>query len=196
MSKLCFVYSTMNSGKTLELIKTAHYYEERNKKVLIFTSEKDTRNGVIHRDNKIGKVVARIGYSRPAWLIERIDCYEMAKNEKPDCIFVDEVQFLTKDIILKIISIVDNLDIPVTCYGLKCDFQNNLFESSALLLSYSDVLKELEIDCWYCNKKALLNLRMNNNDPVFEGELLLVGGSESYKPVCRRCYNMLKSQKS
>lgn len=196
MAQLFFIYSTMSGGKSLELLKTAHNYEIQGKKVLLFTSEKDTRYINLTPNDKIGKIVTRIGLEKDAWLIERVDCYELAKQERPACVLVDEAQFLTEQIVLALARIVDELSIPVICFGLKNDFANRLFEGSRALLLYADKIQEIKTICYYCNRKATMNMRMQDGRPVFEGEQIKIAGSvgdkkESevfYIPVCRRCY--------
>lgn len=202
MAQLYFIFSTMNSGKSLDLLKTAHNYESQGKKVLMFTSRKDTRSNP-DQDSPIGKISTRIGLEREAYLIENVDCFELASKLSPDCILVDEAQFLDKSQVLKLAQIVDELGIPVICYGLKNDFQNNLFEGSAALLLYADKIQEMKTVCWYCNRKATMNMRLKDGKPVFEGNQIEVGGSQgdefskkskySYVPVCRKHYMIFKN---
>ncbi len=45
MSKLYFRYSAMGAGKSLDLLKVAYNYKERNKNVLIISSSLDNRFG-------------------------------------------------------------------------------------------------------------------------------------------------------
>lgn len=208
MAQLYFYYSTMNSGKTFELQKTAYNYENQGKKVLIFTSEKDTRNKKIAPDATQGVIATRVGLEREAYLIERIDVFELAKQENPVCVLVDEAQFLSKNIILTLTRIVDELNIPVICYGLKSDFVTRLFEGSAALLLFADKIQEIKTVCWYCNHKAIMNLRLKNGKPTFEGDQIAIGGNFNdpyfkpkegvvedkivYLPTCRKCYMQIK----
>lgn len=184
VAKLYFRYGAMNSGKSIEVIKVAHNYEEQDKAVKIFTSAIDNRSG-------IGKVSSRPGMERDAQPIyEDTDIYaEVASSEKKlFCVLIDEAQFLTKEHILSLCRIVDELNIPVMAFGLKNDFSNNLFEGSKYLLLYADKIEEIKTICWFCAKKATMNLRLHNNQPVYEGEQVQIGGNESYLPVCRSCY--------
>lgn len=184
MAQLFFKYGAMNSGKTIEILKVAHNYEEQNKPVLIFTSALDDRD-------KIGYVASRIGIKREAIpLYPETDMYERVLNEEqtPYCILVDESQFLLKEHVLQMAKIVDDLNIPVMAFGLKNDFTNTLFEGSKYLLLYADKIEEIKTICWYCGKKAIMNLRMSDGNPVYEGEQIQIGGNESYFPVCRHHY--------
>lgn len=183
MAQLFFKYGAMNSGKSLEIIKVAHNYEEQNKPVEIFTSAIDNREAV-------GLVASRTGYKRGAIPItEEMDLFETIKGlGHRYCILVDEAQFLSKEQILQLAKVVDELDIPVMAFGLKNDFTNNLFEGSKYLLLYADKIEEIKTICWFCHKKAIMNLRFVNGKPVYEGEQIQIGGNESYLPVCRRCY--------
>lgn len=186
MASFYFTYGTMNSGKSFEILKVAHNYEEQGKRVVIMTSGVDDRYGV-------GKVTSRVGESREAIPIYKdTDIYNMIKTMGGDiyCILIDEAQFLCKEHIMQLSNVVDLLGIPVMAYGLKNDFQNRLFEGSESLLLYADKLVEIKTICWFCNKKAIHNLRINEYDePVYEGEQVQIGGNDSYMPVCRRHYH-------
>lgn len=186
MAQLFFKYGAMNSGKSIELLKAANNYEEQGKRVLLFTTATDDRAGR-------GVIASRIGLSRKAGIIyEDTDIYEyVLADEKQDsyaCIMVDEAQFMTRDHVLQLTRIVDHLDIPVMAFGLKNDFKNNLFEGSKALLIYSEKIEEIKTICWFCHKKAIMNMRMDDGKPVYEGEQIQIGGNESYYPVCRKHY--------
>jgi thymidine kinase len=185
MAQLYFRYGTMNSGKSVEILKVAHNYEEQGKTVMIFTSVLDDRYGR-------GYVASRIGLKREAIVIdEETDIksiVEMNEEGLPNCVLVDEGHFLRRHHIIQLTEIVDELHIPVIVYGLKNDFANQLFEGSEALLLYADKLEEIKTVCWFCDRKATMALRVNNGEPVYEGEQIQVGGNESYIPVCRRCY--------
>lgn len=178
----------MNSGKSFEIIKVAHNYEEQGKPVLIFTPVIDTRNGT-------DKVGTRAGFTRPAIPVyEDTNLYDAVKAQLDEsgryyCVLVDEAQWLNKRHIIELTRIVDELDVPVMAFGLKNDFQNQLFEGSYNLLVYADKIEEIKTICWYCDRKATMVIRFKDGIPVNEGEQIQVGGNEDYKPVCRRCYN-------
>ncbi|MFC4301865.1 thymidine kinase [Cohnella boryungensis] len=188
MAQLYFKYGTMNSGKSFEIIKVAHNYEEQGKPVLIFTPVVDTRNG----SDKVG---SRAGFTRPAIPVyEDMDLYEavqaqLAQSGRYYCVLVDEAQWLKKHHIVALTRVVDELNVPVMAFGLKNDFQNELFEGSYNLLVYADKIEEIKTICWYCDRKATMVIRFKDGVPVNEGEQFQVGGNEDYKPVCRRCYN-------
>ncbi|MBG9979623.1 thymidine kinase [Facklamia lactis] len=186
MAQFYFKYGAMNSGKSIEIIKVAHNYEEQNKAVKIYTSALDNREG-------IGTVSSRTGFNRSAIPVEdRDNLFEMiaasAQEEKLFCILIDEAQFLKKHHIIELARVVDELNIPVMAFGLKNDFTNELFEGSKYLLLYADKIEEIKTICWFCHKKATMNLRFSNGKPVYEGEQIQIGGNEAYLPVCRRCY--------
>ncbi|MCO6018395.1 MULTISPECIES: thymidine kinase [Carnobacterium] len=185
MAQLFFKYGAMNSGKTIEILKVAHNYEEQNKPVVIMTS------GIDDRD-EVGIVSSRIGLRR-----EAIPIFDNTNilNEietigfKPACVLIDESQFLTKKHVHELANIVDQLDIPVMAFGLKNDFRNELFEGSQYLLIYADKIEEMKTICWYCHKKAIMNMRMVDGKPIYTGEQIQIGGNESYFPVCRKHYH-------
>lgn len=187
MAQLFFKYGAMNSGKSIEILKAANNYEEQSKRVLLFTTATDNRSGV-------GIISSRIGLSRKAEIIyEDTDIYEDVLADENQvsyaCLMIDEAQFLTKSHVLQLTRIVDNLDIPVMAFGLKNDFKNDLFEGSKALLIYAEKIEEIKTICWFCHKKAIMNMRVDNNGkPVYEGEQIQIGGNESYYPVCRKHY--------
>lgn len=184
MAQLYYKYGTMNSGKTIEILKVAHNYEEQGKPVVIMTSALDTRDG-------FGKVSSRIGMRRDALPISSdtdIFAYIQQLPEKPYCVLIDEAQFLTKANVYDLARVVDELDVPVMAFGLKNDFQNHLFEGSRELLLLADKIEEIKTICQYCSKKATMVLRTENGKPVYEGKQVQIGGNETYIPVCRKHY--------
>ncbi|OCT11180.1 thymidine kinase [Paenibacillus pectinilyticus] len=190
MAKLYFRYGTMNSGKSIEVLRVAHNYEEQGKKVLLLTPVVDDRFGV-------GQVASRIGMQKGATVVdEHLDMVALASTERPNCILVDEAQFLSTVQVAQLIEVVDELDIPVIAYGLRADFMGQLFEGSNALLAVADTIEEIKTVCWYCNKKAIMNMRCKDGIPIFHGEQIQIGGNESYVPVCRKCYaaNKKKAQ--
>ena len=184
MAQLYYKYGTMNSGKTIEILKVAHNYEEQGKPVVIMTSALDTRDGY-------GIVSSRIGMRREAVAItDNMDIFNFIKNlpEKPYCVLIDESQFLSKENVYDLARVVDDLDIPVMAFGLKNDFQNHLFEGSRELLLLADKIEEIKTICQFCSKKATMVLRTENGKPVYEGKQIQIGGNETYIPVCRKHY--------
>ncbi|QYN56470.1 thymidine kinase [Lactobacillus panisapium] len=192
MAQLFFHYGTMSSGKTLEILKDAHNYEAQGRKIVLMTSGIDNRSGV-------GVIASRIGLHREAVPIERemdvfayikkINVQEEKRGDDPiACVFIDEAQFLERHHVFECAKIVDELGIPVMTFGLKNDFQNNLFEGTKNLLIVADKINEIKTICHYCGRKATMNLRIHNGKPVYEGEQVQIGGDESYYPVCRFHY--------
>lgn len=187
MAKLYFRYGTMNSGKSIEVLRTAYNYEEQGKNVLLFTPSIDDRYGT-------GIVASRTGMQKKAIIVDdRIDMYELAKKEKPNCVLIDEAQFLKREQIERLTDICDHLNIPVIAYGLRSDFVGNLFEGSLHLFALADKIEEIKTVCWYCDRKAVMNMRCKEGKPVFEGDQIQIGGNESYIPVCRKCYKSCKT---
>ena len=184
MAKLFFRYSTMNAGKSIDLIRINHNYLENNKKTLCFTSGKDNRYGT-------GKITSRIGVSIDAISIDdETNIFNIVKDyEDISCVFIDEVQFLKKEHIFQLSDIVDNLNIPVICYGLRSDFKLNPFEGSKYLMTIADNVEEIKTICSVCNnKKAIVNARIVDGKIESKGEQVQIGGNETYKPICRKCY--------
>lgn len=186
MAKLYFYYSTMNAGKSTTLLQSSYNYRERDMNTLVFTAAIDNRFGV-------GKVTSRIGISEDARLFNAgtdlfAEINEQVAKQKIHCVLVDEAQFLTKQQVYQLSDVVDKLNIPVLCYGLRTDFQAELFEGSKYLLAWADQLEELKTIC-YCGRKANFVLRLNGKGEVIkEGEQIQIGGNDSYLSVCRYHY--------
>lgn len=189
MSALYFRYSAMASGKSLDLLKTAYNYEERDKKVVLFTSNLDNRFGQ-------NKIASRVGMSRDAYSFnKKTDLFEFVKSQGGDCdcVLVDESQFLTKKQVWQLTDIVDKMNVDVITYGLRSDFKGEPFEGSIYLMALSDEIEELKTVCRY-GDKANMNLRIQNGTPVFSGSKVMIGGNDSYMPVCRSYYKQMKEK--
>jgi thymidine kinase len=186
MAQLYFYYSAMNAGKSTALLQSSYNYQERGMRTLVYTAEIDDRFGS-------GKVSSRIGLSSPATLYNpQTDLLAEinAENKKQPihCVLVDESQFLTREQVHQLSDVVDDLDIPVLCYGLRTDFRGELFSGSQYLLAWSDKLVELKTIC-FCGRKASMVLRLDQEGrPYAEGEQVVIGGNERYVSVCRKHY--------
>ncbi|WP_161878754.1 thymidine kinase [Alkalibacterium sp. MB6] len=185
MAQLFFRYGAMNSGKSIEILKVAHNYEEQDKPVILFTSALDNRE-------EVGVISSRIGLKREAIPVTNdMNIFESVKalNKPLACVLIDEAQFLKREHVNQLAEIVDELSIPVMAFGLKNDFMNNLFEGSERLLALADKIEEMKTICWFCHKKAIMNMRTHDGKPVYTGEQIVIGGNESYYPVCRKHYH-------
>jgi len=186
MAQLYFRYSTMNAGKSIEIIKVAHNYEERNKRALVLVPGIDDRYGV-------GVITSRIGIQREALAIHEdtniLDLFmkEDAK-EKISCVLIDECQFLKKHHVEELVEIVDSFDVPVLAYGLKNDFRNELFEGSYYMIVYADKIEEIKTICW-CGRKATMVARIIDGKFVKQGKQIVIGGDDMYVSLCRKHYN-------
>lgn len=190
MAKLRYKEGTMNSSKTAQLLMTRFNYIEQGKKVVIFKPMLDTRDGAFVKSRALGeKVPAKMIYKHE---IDSMFLY--TEKEKPDCVLIDEVQFMPEHQIDELSKIVDLLGIPVIAYGLLTDFQGKLFPGSQRLIEIGAFVENIKTVCWDCSKAAVYNMRLFNGEPVFHGEQVQVGGNESYKPVCRSCYTKAKSK--
>lgn len=172
----------MGAGKSIEVLKIAYNYTEQGKKVTLFAPAIDDRYGV-------GKITSRIGVQQDAIPVyDDTEIFETVKKDNPNCVLIDEGQFLTRSQVLELTKVVDELEIPVIVYGLKNDFKNDFFEGSEALLLFADKIEEVKTVCWFCDRKATMVLRLENGEPVYAGEQVVIGGNESYKPVCRKHY--------
>ncbi|NDU99906.1 thymidine kinase [Pseudoroseicyclus tamaricis] len=182
MAKLFFHYSTMNAGKSTVLLQAAHNYREQGMEVLLLTAQLDTRAGE-------GKIRSRIGIDQPAltW-DEGTDLFALVAAERSGraCVFVDEAQFLTPAQVWQLARVVDDLNLPVMCYGLRVDFLGQLFPGSATLLALADEMREVRTIC-HCGRKATMVVRKAADGTVMrEGAQIEIGGNDRYVSLCRR----------
>jgi len=182
MAKLYFYYGAMNSSKTANALMTHFNYEEVGQKALLCKTETDTRDGARIIRSRIGLKMECI------FLSELLDMPE-EEIRQYNCIIVDEVQFATKDQIDFLSDIVDFMEVPVVCYGLRTDFQNNLFPGSERLIAIADTIQEIKTVCW-CGKKATANARFNAMGIVRDGEQVFLGANDSYVALCRKHFKL------
>ena len=178
MAKLYFRYGAMGSSKTANAIMVQYNYRERGQNALMLKPRMESRDG----DRIVG---SRSGLRAPCHYVEEIDTLDISSY---DCIIVDEAQFLKKEQVQRLADIVDNLNIPVICYGLRADFQGNLFEGSLWLMAWADSIEEVKTICW-CGRKAICNARVVDGKVVKEGDQILLGGSSQYVSLCRKHFH-------
>lgn len=194
MAKLYFYYSTMNAGKSTTLLQSSYNYQERGMNTLILQPEIDTRAGT-------GKVASRIGIQADAISFNTADnllsmVTEHHAKSPIHCVFVDEAQFLTKLQVRQLSDVCDTLDVPVLAYGLRTDFQGNLFSGSQHLLAWADALSEIKTIC-HCGSKATMVLRIDaQGRAVKEGNQVQIGGNDRYRAVCRKHFKQGMSERS
>jgi thymidine kinase len=184
MAKLYFKYGVMGSSKTAQALITKFNYEERGMKVWLIKPQTDSRDG----ENIIR---SRAGLSAPAYVLPyHEDVYESYKklSDAVDVIIVDECQFLSENQVDQLALIVIDYNIPVLCFGLRTDFRTKMFPGSKRLLEIADSITEIKTIC-SCGKKATVNVRMDENGKIItEGEQILIGGNDTYTPMCYQCY--------
>lgn len=183
MAKLVFNYGAMGSSKSANALMVAYNYYERNQKALVLKPGTDTRDGK-------NMVYSRIGLKHECLLLDDFLTEYKANPEIVDqynCLIVDEAQFASPADIDLLSDIVDFHNVPVLCYGLRCDFQNKFFPGSARLMEIADEIKEIKTVCW-CGKKALCNARYSDQGIVREGEQIVLGANDKYIALCRKHY--------
>ena len=184
MAKLYFSYAAMNAGKSTILLQASHNYRERGMNTMLLTAKLDDRVGE-------GRIGSRIGLESAATVFDASsDMTSLVAASHADgklaCVMVDEAQFLTDAQVWQLAAIADDMGIPVMCYGLRTDFQGNLFPGSARLLAVADVLREIRTIC-HCGRKATMVVRQDGNGQVIrEGAQIEIGGNERYVSLCRR----------
>ena len=189
MAKLYFSYSAMNAGKSTILLQASHNYKERGMDTLLLTAHLDDRIGQ-GEDGK-GKIGSRIGLQADAEMFDdSTDIFALAaalsRTSDIACIMVDEAQFLTIAQVWQLSAIADELGIPVMCYGLRTDFQGQLFKGSATLLAIADVLREIRTIC-HCGRKATMVVRLDaDGKPITDGAQIEIGGNDKYVSLCRK----------
>ena len=184
MAKLYFNYSTMNAGKSTVLLQASHNYHENGMVTYLLTARIDGRAGT-------GRIASRIGISEEAdTFIPGEDLFQKITQRletgKVDCILVDEAQFLEPEQVWQLARAVDDLGVPIMCYGLRVDFMGNLFPGSATLLALADEMREVRTIC-HCGKKATMVVRMDETGKALtDGDQVQIGGNETYVSLCRR----------
>ena len=184
MAKLYFHYSTMNAGKSTSLLQASHNYRESGMSTYLITAQFDKRAGD-------GRIASRIGIGEPAdTFAHDTDLFSqlsarLAANTVA-CVFIDEAQFLTKQQVWQLARAVDDLGVPIMCYGLRVDFRGELFPGSAALLAWADEMREVRTIC-FCGKKATMVVRKGPDGKAMKnGEQVQIGGNETYVSLCRR----------
>ena len=184
MAKLYFNYSSMNAGKSTMLLQANHNYSERGMNAQLYTSSLDNRFGNDEITSRIGLKKKSNIFTKDTNIFEEIVLKHKALFV--DCLLIDEAQFLTKKQVEQLGKIVDKLEIPVLAFGIRTDFQGNLFEGSKFLLAWADNLKEIKTVC-HCGRKATMVLRINDQGKVIEdGAQIEIGGEDKYVSVCRK----------
>ncbi|WP_299676466.1 thymidine kinase [uncultured Roseobacter sp.] len=184
MAKLYFHYSTMNAGKSTVLLQAAHNYRERGMVPYLLTAKLDNRAGD-------GRIASRIGIGEPAETFATDDdlfAKIAARLEQGPvaCIFVDEAQFLTEAQVWQLARAVDDLAVPIMCFGLRVDFRGKLFPGSATLLALADEMREVRTIC-HCGRKATMVVRQDEEGQILlDGAQVQIGGNETYVSLCRR----------
>ena len=182
MAKLYYYYGQMGSSKTANALMTNFNYKELGQNPLLVKPRIDTRFG-----EKVVK--SRIGIDHECIMLDELTNMKEEEINKYDCIIVDEVQFATREQIDFLSDIVDFMDVPVVCYGLRTDFRNELFPGSERLIAIADTIREVKTVCW-CGRKATTVARYNENGIVREGAQVVLGANDSYVSLCRKHHKM------
>lgn len=168
----------MGSSKTANAIMVWYNYKERGQNALLLKPGVDTRDGV-------SRVWSRSGLEADCMLLDDLDL-EKVRNHEYDALIIDEAQFMTKEQVEQLAWIVDNLNVPVVCYGLRTDFQGNFFPGSHWLLARADTIEEVKTICW-CGKKATNNARLDGKGGITKvGEQVVLGANDKYIGLCRK----------
>ncbi len=182
MAKLYFRYGAMGSSKSANALMVKHNYGEQGKKALLIKPGVDMRDGE-------HQIRSRCGLIGECILFHELDI-EAIRSHEYSCVIVDEAQFLNKREVELLVRIVDIYNVPVICYGLRADFQGNLFEGSRWLLAWADTIEEVKTICW-CGKKATFNARLDGKGGITkEGEQVLLGAGERYIGLCRKHWSV------
>ena len=183
MAKLYFRYGAMGSSKTANALMVAYNYAERGQRALLAKPALDDRDGT-------NVMASRIGLSQPCISVEELMRMDDEELRRYDCVVVDEAQFCTKEQVERLTDLVDVLDVPVVAYGLRTDFQRNLFPGSMWLLAWADVIEEVKTVCW-CGRAATCNARFDERGVmVTEGDQVVLGANDNYTAVCRRHHKL------
>lgn len=186
MAKLYFRYGVVGSAKTLNLLAVAHNYMQQGKKALLVKPAMDTRFGSV-------VIGTRAGLSKPADIVvPEDDNFTFPEIKNVSCLLVDEAQFLPVPAIEALHAIAHRPEnsVPVICYGLRTDFRLELFPAAKRLFELADTIEEIKTTCADCDRKAVFNLKLKDNQPILDGPSIELGFEETYIPVCANCYNL------
>ncbi len=184
MAKLYFNYSTMNAGKSTVLLQASHNYVERGMQTYLLTAQFDNRAG-------FGRIESRIGIGADAdTYAPGDDLFVKIRTRLADgpcaCVFIDEAQFLTPTQVWQLARAVDDMTVPIMCFGLRVDFRGELFPGSAALLALSDEMREVRTIC-HCGRKATMVIRKGPDGAVLtDGDQVAIGGNDRYVSLCRK----------
>ena len=198
MAKLRFYHGTMASAKSLRLLTTAYNFEEKGLSFMVLKPSCDNRDGEDIISSRVGLKRECISVEQDVNLFKAVEEYNnilKANLDKLEWILVDESQFLTEEQVDQLAEIVDEMNIEVMCFGLRTDFQSHLFQGSKRLMELADEIEEIKSRC-SCGRKTSINARFDKDgNIVFQGEQIMIGGNEKYKPLCRKCWMELKKRK-
>ena len=184
MAKLYFYYASMNAGKSTTLLQADFNYRERGMATMLWTAALNHRSDHHAIESRIGLGADAHRYSPDTDLWDRVSAAH--RVEPLACVLVDEAQFLTPAQVWQLARVVDDLGVPVMCYGLRVDFRGVLFPGSAALLALADEMREVRTIC-HCGKKATMVVRMGPDGRALrEGAQVQIGGNETYVSLCRR----------
>ena len=187
MAKLYFYYASMNAGKSTTLLQADFNYRERGMHTMLWTARLDDRSTQAAIESRIGLGADAHRYASDTNLWEQVSAHHA--REPIHCVLVDEAQFLSKEQVWQCARLADEAGIPVLCYGLRTDFQGELFPGSAALLGIADSLVELKAVC-HCGKKASMNLRVDaDGRAVKAGAQTEIGGNDRYLALCRKHFS-------
>ena len=179
MAKLYFRYGAMGSSKTANALMVEYNYMERGKKALLVKPRLDSRDGDY-------TIRSRMGLEKKGILLEQLVSMKDDEIREYDCIIVDEAQFANKSQVEFMVHIVDDLEVPVICYGLRTDFRREFFEGSLWLMAWADKIEEIKTVCW-CGKAATCNARIGEDGQMVRaGKQIVMGGTDRYTALCRR----------
>ncbi|KPF91526.1 thymidine kinase [Novosphingobium sp. AAP83] len=187
MAKLYFYYASMNAGKSTNLLQAEFNYRERGMATMLWTASIDDRGGDRAIESRIGLHAEAYRFDRTTDLWESV--HSASAVEPLSCVLVDEAQFLSKAQVWQLARVADEGSIPVLCYGLRTDFQGELFEGAGALLGIADSLVELKAVC-HCGRKATMNLRVDESGAaVRAGAQTEIGGNDRYVALCRKHFS-------
>ncbi|MBM6829168.1 thymidine kinase [Anaerotignum lactatifermentans] len=192
MAKLYFRYGAMGSSKSAQALITKFNYEEKGMRVWLLKPSVDTRNGA-------DIVKSRIGLEQKADVVtpemDLFEIFRQREREFYDVIIADEAQFFLPVQIEQLRDIVDAYNVPVLCFGLRTDFRTKMFPGSKRLLELADSITELKTVC-ACGSKAIVNARLDQEgNVVTDGEQVFLGGNESYRAMCYKCWKKAQERK-
>jgi thymidine kinase len=169
------ICGSMFSGKTEELIRRLKRAKFAKQNVQIFKPCIDVRYSedevVSHDSHSIDSTPI----SSPAKMLEIAQDVQV--------VGIDEAQFFDESIV-EVVQTLANRGVRVIIAGLDTDFLGKPFGPMPALMAVAEDIQKVHAICVRCGSPANHSHRLSQSS-----ELVVLGETDIYEPLCRHCYN-------